>query len=424
MDSKLLKHIGDYEEIYRFVVKESHTPEEIRNHLASLGVKKQTITSQIGAVTNTNPGMFRMNGEFLTVDSAKAREIVSEMNDLFSPLTHIKAEEYTELEKLRSENEELKKALVDAKKKAAAKNKSSKKVKPQVLLIDTVQAEKVEEIRDGIFMKSVPAKVDQDSYLNKYGVLREAFYKELPDEKELNQRNYQRKTLKTVFSPKWFVRRFQELKNLKNVNPKKELSVKDKISSSLHVSEEEASKQISYLEGRAISVQEILNDNSLTNQEKLALYAFNSPYRNTDLERLLNYVGDECPDANWLIALLESPDIGNNYENVKNLIRQCAKASEWKMKQRLAEELISGDWYITAVYNGEPTKFQLVPIDDIRLIQSDLGIEKSNTSFVITGKQKKKCAPKADKKELEPLKKGSFEPTYEMNLDSNEEEES
>ena len=64
--------------------------------------------------------MFRMNGEFLTVDSAKAREIVSEMNDLFSPLTHIKAEEYTELEKLRSENEELKKALVDAKKKVAA----------------------------------------------------------------------------------------------------------------------------------------------------------------------------------------------------------------------------------------------------------------------------------------------------------------
>jgi hypothetical protein len=43
---------------------------------------------------------------------------------------------------------------------------------------------------------------------------------------------------------------------------------------------------------------------------------------------------------------------------------------------------------------------------------------------VITGKQKKECAPKADKKELEPLKKGSFVPTYEMNLDGNEEEES
>lgn len=53
------------------------------------------------------------------------------------------------------------------------------------------------------------------------------------------------------------------MKSVKEVDSKKELSRKVCISQSLHVSKEEASAQITYLSGRALSVQEILKSTNL-----------------------------------------------------------------------------------------------------------------------------------------------------------------
>ena len=119
----------------------------------------------------------------------------------------------------------------------------------------------------------------------------------------------------------------------------------------------------------------------ITNQEKLMMYAMVSPYHGTNIERLLNYAGQYCINADYLIALLEDPDICTTYENTIDFLNQFASPSEFKMKYDFAQELIEGKWYITAEYNGRQTKFQLVPIDEFNELRQAAGLPVSEFGY-------------------------------------------
>ena len=98
---------------------------------------------------------------------------------------------------------------------------------------------------------------------------------------------------------------------------------------------------------------------------KLALYAGWHEYHGTEREDLLNYAGDHCLDANYVIRLLEKPDVANNYQNVRGFLRQACKASEARMKREAAKELIAGEWFVIAEYNGKPCRFQMFPVEEL-----------------------------------------------------------
>ena len=115
---------------------------------------------------------------------------------------------------------------------------------------------------------------------------------------------------------------------------------------------------------RARAIEELLQS-PISNQAKLSLYAGMHEYHGTELEDLLNFAGDKGLDAEYVIRLLERPAAYNNYENVRGYLRQACKASEAKMKRTAAMELIAGEWYVMAMYNGKPCKFQMVPVDEI-----------------------------------------------------------
>lgn len=135
------------------------------------------------------------------------------------------------------------------------------------------------------------------------------------------------------------------------------------------------------LRNRFISINNIIKSTRLTNQEKLMMYAMNSEYHNTNVERLLIYAGAHCINANYLIYLLEDPDVCTTYENTVAFLSQFADASEYRMKLDLARELIEGKWYITADYNGRTTKFQLVPIEEFNELRKIAGLPISEFSY-------------------------------------------
>ena len=116
---------------------------------------------------------------------------------------------------------------------------------------------------------------------------------------------------------------------------------------------------------RRQSIELLLADNKLSNRAKLALYAGWHEYHGTEMEDLLNYAGDHCLDANYVIRLLEMPDVANNYQNVRGFLRQACKASEARMKREAAKELIAGEWYVIAEYNGKPCRFQMFPVEEL-----------------------------------------------------------
>ena len=106
-------------------------------------------------------------------------------------------------------------------------------------------------------------------------------------------------------------------------------------------------------------------DKTLCNQAKLALYAGWHEYHGTELEDLLNYAGDHGLNAEYVIRLLEMPNVANNYENVRGFLRQICKASEARMKREAAKELIAGEWFVVAEYNDRPCRFQMLPMDEL-----------------------------------------------------------
>lgn len=424
MEEKLMTHVGNYSHIYRFVCENSRTLDEIKDFLVGSDENASTVKTHMQMLSGEKAGMFRVNGNMVSVDSVMARELVAEVNEIFEPLLMTDTERSAEMKRLIAENEKLKKQLEGYKKKAVETKKLDKKkveasklVFPKVLIIDSVQVGPIDNAKDKVLLDTRAYSIELSDYLAKYGMLKDSFYRELDEEHNLTQGNYKRKTFKDVFCDSWLGRRLEELGIIKAKLSKETLSVKEDMKENFHISEKEAQMQIQYLTGRALAVQEILANQKLTNQEKIALYVFNSPYRNTDLERLLNFAGDECIDANWLITLLEAPELCGNYESVRDLIRQCSKASEWAMKKRLAEELIAGEWFITANYCGSETKFQLVPIEELNEIRSLLGVDAKDFEFVLD-------TPKKEPVPIEEVlvKKGSFLKTVPVESDEEIEE--
>ena len=118
------------------------------------------------------------------------------------------------------------------------------------------------------------------------------------------------------------------------------------------------------------AAMEIASLKNLSNSEKIALYAHMGRYKNQEMESLLNLAGNSCINAEFLIRALENGDTINNYENMRDFIRQMAKPSEVILKQQFAEELIQGQWYVMVECNGKKKKYQLMPVDEYKLIKS------------------------------------------------------
>lgn len=87
------------------------------------------------------------------------------------------------------------------------------------------------------------------------------------------------------------------------------------------------------------------------------MYAMNAEYHNTNVERLLNYAGEHCINADLLIYILEDPDVCTTYENTVGFLSQFAQASEFKMKLELARELIEGNGTLLQNMMGKRQNF-------------------------------------------------------------------
>lgn len=435
MEEKVAAHLETYLEIYAFVAERSRDIDEIRAFMLENNIPASTAQSRIDAIRKKKLGLFKLNGNMVSINEVEARKLIAEIFAAFEPVTKFNAEDLSKMVELEKENEKLK-TSIESMKKAEATDKKRKQnrkrlsssVLPKVLILDSIKVGPIEKIQDGIFLDKKAGCIAIDEAVAQGAMLKDSFYRELGNEHEMTEANYRRKTFREVFTENRFVKRIAESRYFKKLMSKKKLSMKEKICSRFHISKAEAQGQIDYLTGRALSVQEVLMDNRLTNQEKIALYAFNSPYRNTDMERLLNLAGDECVDANWLISILEMPDICKNYENLRDLIRQCSKASEWAMKKQLAEELIRGEWFITALYEGQETKFQLVPVSELKEIWEILDLEDKDFEYELS--IAKGAKPSAEKKsevlkkssqpvaeEVKAPQKGSFVQTYPFDED-------
>ena len=262
---------------------------------------------------------------------------------------------------------------------------------------------------DECFLVDPDELLDVDACVARYGGELDSFYEEIPTDTEdagfepgheLTEKNHALRTMKTVGTKRFFSKRVRDNAEVKKV----ESRVGQLFPAHGDGKSERQKERDKILRNRFISLNNIIKSDRLTNQEKLMMYAMNSEYHNTHIERLLTYAGAHCINADFLIYILEDPDTCSTYENTVAFLSQFADASEYRMKLNLARELIEGKWYITADYNGRKTKFQLVPIEEINELRKAVGLPISKYSY----KEEEEDDPFPDDVEEEVPKKPDF----------------
>ena len=118
-------------------------------------------------------------------------------------------------------------------------------------------------------------------------------------------------------------------------------------------------------ENRLRTINEILTNPALSNQQKLAFYAGWSEYKGSEFAENLALAGEKGLDAGYVIRLLENPLEHDNYHNVRAFLLQALKSSEARIKREAVKELICGEWYVEAEYGGKMCKFQMMPVDEL-----------------------------------------------------------
>ena len=248
-----------------------------------------------------------------------------------------------EVAALKTEKEELQKQLL----KIKSENILAVMTEP-VVRIDTACVVG-KDVKEDIFLHNVSDIFPGERDCSKTGGRRESFYRKDDDKNHLlSVENAKSRIAGLLCRCKFFEKLLGDCENLE-----KKKSVKGEITS----------ERISA--NRKKSIELLLADKTLCNQAKLALYAGWHEYHGTELEDLLNYAGDHGLNAEYVIRLLEMPNVANNYENVRGFLRQICKASEARMKREAAKELIAGEWFVVAEYNDRPCRFQMLPMDEL-----------------------------------------------------------
>lgn len=121
---------------------------------------------------------------------------------------------------------------------------------------------------------------------------------------------------------------------------------------------------LNYDKTRKENIINLLKSNC-SNEEIYLKYFLMSPGLDREYLKTLQGASELNINACVLISLLEQP--GNNYNKdiIESFVSKIHKGTEYNLKQELANELIKGDWHISAKINGNKDEFQLVPISVI-----------------------------------------------------------
>lgn len=119
---------------------------------------------------------------------------------------------------------------------------------------------------------------------------------------------------------------------------------------------------------RKSNILELLQEDC-SNEEKYLKYFLLTPGLDKEYLKTLQGAAQINIDANLVIALLEQPNDSFNREIIELYVSEIHKGTEYDLKQELAEELIRGEWSISAKVDGKEKTFQLVPIDELNSVK-------------------------------------------------------
>ena len=365
MNEEKLKAFTNNEFIYRKLAEGGMTRNEIANYeMYDLSKPQSSAYRIIDKLLEDEDNMIVVKDGKISIDEAEFEKFIEELIEPYDFLNERESRLKTQIEELEETVSLLESKLIDALESQ------------QVIYKDTVEIEDpaIEPFDTFMITRCGYSDYELQVIAEQNEWTRESFFKEQEDcdlEEnpdgcvELTQDNSIKRGFIKTFTESLFKKRCEDTKTYNEMVEK--------------TGDKEAVDEVveKRKEAAAIDVSTLKN---LSNAQKIALYTYMGRYKNTEMEGLLNLAGNKCINADFLIRALENGETINNYSNMRDFLRQMTKPSEVALKQEFAEELIKGQWYITAECNGEKKKYQLMPVDEYNFIKSIVLGEKDNIS--------------------------------------------
>ena len=421
MDAEKIKQAIDYCDVFNVIANGVSDMEEVDAEMkvraansSALTRRRKWLSSASPAYLTIEDGQVMLDVKSLAKDldelrgqllpenygSDTVQELEAEIEMFKRQVADLTSELQEYSQKVSQQEDYISKLKTDLSKKTGGTLKSE--LERKVLVASSISVGPKVHVSDECFLVDPDDLLDVDKCVARYGGELDSFYNEIPTDEadtgfepghELTERNHALRTMKTVGTKRFFQKRIKDNATVKATESK----VGQLFPGHGDGKSERQKERDKILHNRFVSLNNIIKSDRLTNQEKLMMYAMNSEYHNTQVERLLTYAGAHCINADFLIYILEDPDTCTTYENTVAFLSQFADASEYRMKLNLARELIEGKWYITADYNGRVQKFQLVPLDEFNELRKAAGLPVSQFSY----KEEVDDDPFPDKKEEE-----------------------
>ena len=318
-----------------------------------------------------------------SIEAPLVKEYRAKINELEAELSRVKAEH----EQILKEKEaEWQKTVEDWQKKLdQLKNRRVKKacanvsaeMSKKVIVTQTIRSVEPEYLARDFFLDDSHWQIDVPYQVSKYGGEIDSLYEVVEGEdKKLEVQSYVSSVFTKLMRCPIFKRRAEDEARLKQVEEGTVSEEKKR-----YLKRKEITGAEIY-ENRLTSINNMLLNPNLSNQMKLAYYAAMTEYHGKEMSDLLNYAGDMCVDVEEVIRLLENPMEHNNYHNIRGYLRQAAKPSEARIKRETVRELISGEWYVEAEYNGKMCKFQMLPVSELLAFREALVAAKYDDAII------------------------------------------
>ncbi|MBP3593039.1 MAG: hypothetical protein J6J44_00780 [Lachnospiraceae bacterium] len=305
-------------------------------------------------------------GKLTTTESPIVQDLNRKLKDAKSKLSQMKKEMTALEEKHKQEMEELRAALEKELADACLRfmditsERILSEMDSKVLVIPSIHSVPKDALIMDCFLDDPARTLDVPELLSKYGGQKDSIYEVVAgEEKKLDIATHIRNTGRALFGTDIFKRRVADESRLRLVDAGTVSEEKMRYLKRRKMTGKEI------YENRLRTINNVLTNPALSNQQKLAFYAGWSEYKGTDFAECLELAGDLGLEAGYVITLLENPGEHENYHNVRGFLLQALKSSEARIKREAVRELICGEWYVEAEYGGKVCRFQMMPVDEL-----------------------------------------------------------
>ena len=386
-NKELLQHLMTYYDIYRFVSCKRKTKTEVLEYLVNeLDVNETTARRYVKTITSEKKGIFNIDCDTIQINKEILSNVVEKMYSDFglSPdetnsdlVGKMVAEKKNYEQIIRQQQDNINELKMQIEKlqndyDQVIRKYINGKMERNVVYASNVSIEPKPDKVDTIFLSGEYIKLDIKKSISKYGGERISFYNTLEAKNQengnqLTETNYRSRLVRNIMTSQFFrnwskeqkrekdFRDIHGMSDIKNVGCKSEPEISP-IERRVYESIREKTE----------AIEKIINDDRLTDQMKLQLYARYSMYHGTEMEQLINYAAEQGVNAQWFIRVLDDAESTDSYEEIKNFLSVFAKASEYNAKMEFARELVDGKWYIVMDYDDKKNvPFVVVPADEI-----------------------------------------------------------